>query len=153
MPTGSHAAAAGSAATGKTPKSVTEGGPQAGMPAADSNAQSNLSGSAQGAELAARSTAARGQRALDRQLDKEFGIVSTTKGAAPHSAGAEGGSAHGARDGVHELVPGDADMVVAPKEAMEEVQGDRSHQGLGAGPPAPHEHRTKHHKNKWWAGR
>ena len=152
MPTGSHAAAAGRAATSKTPKSVTEGGPQAGMPAADKHAQDSLSGSAPGAAPAAWNVA-RGQRALDRQLDKEFGIVSTTTGSASHFAGAEQGSTHGARDGVHELVPGDADMVVAPKEAMEEVQGSRPHQGLGSGPPASHEHRTKHHKNKWWAGR
>ena len=124
------------------------------MPSGDQFAEKNPKGTSQGAELATWNKAAKGQRALDRQLDKEFGIVSTTsQGATAHFAGAEQDRAHGARDGVHELVPGDADVVVAPKEAMDEVKGHASSQGLGTGPAAPREHRTKHHKNKWWAGR
>ncbi len=154
MPTGSHAAAAISAATGKTPKFVPEGAAlKAGMPTGAESLENEFSTGTAGAELAARK-AAQGVRALDRQLDKEFGVVSTTsKGAASHFAGAEQDSAHGARDGLHELVPGDADMVVAPKEAIDEVEGKVSHQGVGAGSPATHDRRTKHHKNKWWAGR
>ena len=153
IPTGSHAAAAGSAATGKTPKSVPQGKPRAGAPSGDESAEKRPSGASQGAELATWNKAAQGQRALDRQLDKEFGIVSTTsKGAASHFAGAEQGTAHGARDGVHEMVPGDADMVVAPKEVLDEVKGNVSHQGPVTGLPASREHRTKHHKHKWWAG-
>ncbi len=154
MPTGSHAAAASSAATGKTPKFVPEGAAlKAGMPTGAESLDKEFSRGTPGAELAARKSAAQGVRALDRQLDKEFGIVSTTsQGAASHFAGAEQDSAHGARDGLHELVPGDADTVVAPKEAIDEVEGKWSNQGVGAGSPASHS-RTKHHKNKWWAGR
>ena len=155
MPTGSHAAAAISAATGKTPKFVSEGAAlKAGMPTGTESLEDEFSRGTPGAELAAQKAAAQGLRAVDRQLDKEFGIVSTTsKGAASHFAGAEQDSAHGARDGLHELVPGDGDTVVAPKEAIDEVEGKASHQGVSASSPAAHDRRTKHHKNKWWAGR
>ena len=123
------------------------------MPSGDESAEGEPSSASRGAELAARNTGGQGQRALDRQLDKEFGVVSTTsRGAAAHFAGAEQDSAHGARDGLHELVPGDADTVVAPKEAIEELEGIKPYHSPGVEPPAAHAHRTKHHKKHWWAG-
>jgi len=54
---------------------------------------------------------------------------------------------------LHELVPGDADTVVAPKEAMVEVEDSRLRHAVGAGAPEAHEHRAKHHRNRWtWTG-
>ncbi len=148
MPTGSHDATASSTAAGTANKLVPGG------LISDDPALSGLLGSSHVTDLPQRQSAARGQKALDKPLDREFGIVSTTSagGAASHFAGAEQDKAHGARDGLHELVPGDADTVVAPKEAIKEVEESRSQRAVGA--KAPEAHRTKHHRSKWtsWTG-
>ena len=158
MPTGSHAAAAskpsefaplgnpkGSAATGGDAmqalgiRTGAESGPQGGT----------LSG------WGSTKIAAQGQRAFERPLDREFGIVTTTtSGAGDAGVGmrAQDDKSHGARDGLHELVPGDADAVVAPKEAMEEVEDSWLRHAVGAGVPEAHEHRAKHHRNRWAQG-
>lgn len=61
MPTGSHAAAASSAATGKTPKFVPEGAAlKAGMPTGAESLDKEFSRGTPGAELAARKSAAQG---------------------------------------------------------------------------------------------
>ena len=101
-----------------------------------------------------REAAAKSQQSLDRRLDREFGKVTTTTNRmeVPSSDGAEH-ARHGARDGLHELVPGDADTVVAPKAVIEEVTEGRARHAASAGAPAALEHRTKHHRSKWQWGR
>ena len=101
-----------------------------------------------------RETAAQSQQSLDRRLDREFGRVTTTANRmeVPSGDGAAHAT-HGARDGLHELVPGDADTVVAPKAVIEEVTEGRARHVASAGPPAALEHRTKHHRSKWQWGR
>lgn len=156
MPTGSHSAAASTPADSSAPGFTPGGNPKAGMPTEDDLSEvfgmAGLSGeeplSGWGAGEAA--TAGSRQQALEKPLDEAFGIVSTSSGMVPSSAEHE---THGARDGLHELVPGDADTVVAPKEAIQEVEDGRSRRVAAAGAPDGREHRTKHHRSKWtWSG-
>ena len=123
MPTGSHSAAvmgAGSASgenwIGSLP--AEEGMTDAsGLSAGGSTSRPGaLSG------WGSREAAAKSQQSLDRRLDREFGKVTTTANRVevPSGDGAESAT-HGARDGLHELVPGDADTVVAPHPVIEEV--------------------------------
>ena len=159
MPTGSHAAAASKASEfaplGNPKGSAATGGNAMETFGTRTGAESGL----QGGTLSgwgSREVAAQGQRAIERPLDREFGIVTTTTSAtgdAGGGMGAQDDKAHGARDGLHEVVPGDADAVVAPKEAMEEVEDSRLRHAVGAGAPEAHEHRAKHHRNRWtWTG-
>ena len=155
MPTGSHSAAvrgAGSAPgdnwIGRMP--AEEGMSDAlGLSAGGSTSRPGaLSG------WGSREAAAKSQQSLDRRLDREFGKVTTTANRmeVPNGDGAEPAT-HGARDGLHELVPGDADTVVAPRAVIEEVAKGRARHAASAGAPAAPEHRTKHHRSKWQWGR
>ena len=155
MPTGSHSAAVmgASSATGEDwigSMRAEEGMSDASGLSAGGN--SSRPGILSG--WGSREAAAKSQQSLDRRLDREFGRVTTTANRmeVPSSEGAEQ-ARHGARDGLHELVPGDADTVVAPKAVIEEVTEGRERHAASVGAPAALEHRNKHHRSKWQWGR